>query len=547
MKSTSRSGHKFSQVPQATIQRSSFKRNHGYKTTFDGGFLIPIFLDEALPGDTFNLRMQAFVRLATPLKPIMDNLWLDTFFFAVPYRLVWENWEKFNGSQDKPGDSTSFTIPQATVPTAGYITGRLQDYFGLPVLVAAGSPAWSHSALPTRAYYKIFNEWFRDENLVDQWNGLGAQGTNIDIGDGPDVMPIGGTTALRRGKRHDYFTSCLPWPQKGTAIDLPLGTEAPVVVDVGGGATGIPRFHSVGSGSAAGGTIRASDSSSLSPAELSASSGTWADNDQLRWEDTELVTNLSGATGATINSLRESFQIQKLLERDARGGTRYTEMIKSHFGVTSPDARLQRTEYLGGGRAPITLSPIAQSSANTSEPTPQGNLSAVGTSSFGGHGFVKSFTEHCIVMGLVCATADLTYQEGLERMWSRVTRYDFFWPSFANLGEQAVLNQEIYTQGTAADALVFGYQERYAEYRYKPSRITGQFRSQATTSLDIWHVAQEFGILPTLNQAFIDETPPIDRVIAVPAEPHFLFDSYFTFTCARPMPMYAVPGMIDHF
>lgn len=515
--------HSFSQVPAAEIPRSAFDRSHGYKTTFDVGYLVPMFVDEALPGDTFNCRMTAFARLATPLHPIMDNLRVDTFFFAVPIRLIWDNWEKFNGQQDNPDDSTDFVVPVMTSPVGGYAEESLSDYFGLPTKIAG----YSHMSLFHRAYNLIYNEWFRDQNLQDS--------VVVDKDDGPDDPAD--YVLLRRGKRHDYFTASLPWPQKGPAVPLPLSGNAPI--------TGIGGATNTSSTNAT--VTETGGASVLYPNYWNPSTGQFRvrAQDGAANDEPAIYADLSAATAATINQLREAFQIQKLYERDARGGTRYTEIIRSHFGVVSPDQRLQRPEYLGGGSSPIIVNPVVQTSESNT--TPQGTLAAIGTMTAHGHGFVKSFTEHCLLIGLICVRADLNYQQGLARMWSRSTRWDFYWPALAHIGEQAVYNKEIYLDGTAADEEVFGYQERWGEYRYKQSVITGQMRSNAATSLDTWHLAQDFGSLPVLGASFIVEDPPIDRVIAVPSEPHMLFDSYFSLRCARPMPVYSVPGLIDHF
>lgn len=522
--------HLFSQIPSTQIPRSVFDRSHGYKTTFDSGYLVPFYVDEVLPGDSFKLTATLFARLATPIVPFMDNLYLETFFFFVPNRLVWDNWQRFNGEQKNPADSTDFLIP--TVSGTNVQNQTLWDYFGLPTNVNA---ALKVNALPFRAYNLIFNEWFRDENLQDS--------LNVPTGDGPDNLSD--YSLVRRGKRHDYFTSCLPWPQKGPGVEISIGGSATVSGSIL--PNGAPTFNQTTNTSLVGSLFNNSTVGSTGPVYVSSQDNL---RQRFEWKDPALslsaTADLSSATPISINDLRQAFQIQKLYERDARGGTRYTEILRSHFGVISPDARLQRPEYLGGSSARISINPVQQTSA-TSETTPQGNLAAYGVVSDSFHGFSKSFVEHGYVFGFVNVRADLTYQQGLNRMWSRQGRFDFYWPVLAHLGEQAVLNKEIYAQGNDKDDAVFGYQERYAEYRYFPAQITGKFRSTDPHPLDSWHLAQKFESLPTLSSQFIQDSPPVDRVIAVTDEPQFLFDSYIRLKCARPMPVYSVPGLVDHF
>lgn len=520
--------HQFSEVPRVEIPRSVFDRSHGYKTTFDAGYLVPIFVDEALPGDTFQVNLSGFARIATPTFPIMDNMRMDTFFFAVPYRLVWDNWQKFCGERVDPGDSIDYSIPVIDdLNNAGNET--IFDYFGLPTKVAA---VYEFSALPLRAYNLIWNEWFRDQNLQDS--------VTVNRDDGPDTNAD--YALLRRGKRHDYFTSCLPWLQKGDAVMMALGSDAPITGIGKGNQTFTLTNQNVYQTD---GTGVEQFASAQYMGDASANNYAFVEQDPNNAGFPNIRVDLASATAGTINELREAFQVQRILERDARSGSRYTEIIEAHFGVTSPDHRLQRPEYLGGGSTPVNITAIARTDSSP------GVLGAMGIAGFTNHGFVKSFTEHCIIIGLVNVRADLTYQEGLDRMWSRQTRYDMYWPSLGHIGEQAVLNKEIYVSAAAIGAgtteNVFGYQERFAEYRYKPSKITGKFRSNDAASLDAWHLGIEFGAMPTLDATFIQENPPLDRCIAVPTEPHFIYDSYISMRCTRPMPIYAVPGYVDHF
>jgi len=537
--------HNFSQAPSIQAPRSTFDRSHGHKFTMDAGWLVPFYWDDVLPGDTFNMQTTAFARLATPLFPLMDNVFIDTHFFFVPTRLIWENSRKFYGEQDNPTDSIDYTKPildqanvldsdgAATLTTDAGRRAVLYNYLGIPHSI--GAPDVEICSLPFRAYSRIYNEWFRDQNLIDS--------IKSPTDDGPDTWTVDiDTRLMRRGKRHDYFTSALPWPQKGDAVEIPL-VPAPVAIDGTGTPTFAAAVASTGAVNMTGENAGTNLDWSLSP--------TTSGSQAMQWSDPQLEVDLSSTTSATINDLREAFQVQKLLERDARGGTRYSELVKNHFGVSFYDISY-RPEYLGGGSTPVNISPISQQGVTTDgTQLGVGDLSAIGTATLRNHGFTKSFVEHGIVMGIMSVRADLTYQKGLRREFSKQTRYDDYWPSLAHLGEQEILNKEIYCDGSANDDLVFGYQERYAEYRYKPSQISGLFQSDATGSLDSWHLSQDFGSLPSLGQAFIEEDggtiSVFDRAIQVPSEPHFIVDTYNKLICARPMPTYGVPGMIDHF
>ena len=572
-------GHRFSDAPAMYMKRTKFDRSHVYKTTFDSGKLIPVFIDEVLPGDTTRMSVNYFARLATPIKPIMDNIYLDWFFFFVPNRLVWEHWQNFCFEQEDPDDSTDYVIPTVTATgnSENAYIGSLWDYFGLPVNTSGNLSGIS--ALPFRGVYLIWDEWFRDENLqksvkiqkgdanevldssrsADQPSWVFSSGTNI----------VPGLACPPRGKRHDYFTSALPWTQKGPGVSIGLAGTADIVnpsplsdyflTSNSNQLAAVSAYG--GDASSSGGKRIAYGTDSITFNRGSDSNwstvGGFAGNtsnkiDVHAYSGSNLLTkdsyvDLDTSSIFTINSLRTAFQMQKFYERLARGGSRYTEVLRSFFGVVSPDARLQRPEFLGSFTKMVNVNPIAQTSA-TDNTSPQGNLSAYGVTAAKFHGFTKSFVEHGYIFGFVCARADLTYQQGINKMWLRSTVYDFYWPTFAHLGEQAIELREIYAQGSEADTTVFGYQERYAEYRYKPSQITGKFRSSVVNgSLDKWHLSQFFNNAPTLSEEFIVENPPIERIIAVPSEPEFLLDVGFRYTTVRPMPMFGTPGLVDHF
>lgn len=541
----------FAMIPQANIRRSVFDRSHVYKTTFNEGALIPYFVDEVIPGDTFTLNPVEFCRLATPVVPFMDNIYIESFFFFVPSRLVYDKWVNLCGEQENPEDSTDYLVP--TVSLTGDMTNKIPDYMGISCASGTFNNV-SVNCLPFRCYWTIWNEWFRDENL--------QKSVKVSKGETNTVLePMGQSTAnpnyglpsgvsnwydpAPRGKRYDYFTGALPWPQKGPAVDLPLNGNAPVAgigVSPGTPIESVSWVDSLGTVHNKGVFIAAN-----SPAGRSISLSNASDSGSITAATPpNIYADLSGVSAVTINSLRQAFMLQRYYEIDARGGTRYTEKLQAHFGVTNPDARLQRPEFLGSHSSMMNINPVTQTSS-TDSTTPQGNLAAYGLNAQRYHAFTKSFSEFGYVIGLINVRADLTYQQGINKMWLRSDVLDFYWPSFAHLGEQAIENIEIYCQENDEDKKVFGYQERYAEYRYKPSLITGQFRSTYKEPLDIWHLSQKFATLPTLSDEFIQDHPPISRVVAVPSYPHFLLDVKFNLKCIRPMPMYGIPGMMGHF
>jgi hypothetical protein len=550
----------FSLAPHVDISRSRFDRSASLKTSFNVGDVVPFFLDEVLPGDTFSVDTSKVVRMQTLLTPMMDNVYLDTYYFFVPNRLVWDHWKQFCGENTESAwiPETEYTMPQITSPAdSGWAVGTLADYFGIPT----GVPGLSVSSLPFRAYALIMNEWFRDQNLQDPLVVPTDDSTVAGVNTGTFVTDVAkGGKPFIAAKYHDYFTSCLPSPQKGPDVLIPSATagEYPVVprsnvvpANLLDGTTYTAKIYNAGSDANATragiGFYVSSDLQTGTQVDGLISSGT------RNTESTPVINNLwavaSGGLGATINQLRLAFQIQKFYEQQARGGSRYTEVVRSFFGVTSPDSRLQRPEYLGGNRVPINVNQIIQQSGTESSGTPQGTVVGQSLTTDSHSDFTKSFTEHGLIIGLMVARYDHTYQQGLNRLWSRKDKFDFYWPVFANIGEQPVKNKEIYAQGNAKDDEVFGYQEAWADYRYKPNMVTGEMRSAYAQSLDVWHLADDYNALPTLSDAWIrEDKSTVDRVLAVQSSvSNQLFaDIYVKNLCTRPMPMYSIPGLIDH-
>lgn len=556
----------FGNIPTLDISRCKLKKKHDHKTTFNTGDIIPIYVDDILPGTSVKMEMASLVRMMTPIAPVMDNAYLDVMFFFVPNRLIWEHWVNFMGENDTAPwtQQNNYEVPQITCPSGGWAKGSLADYFGLPTGVIGDG--WKCSVLPFRAYCSIYNNWFRDENLVTpvyiSSGDSDTTGKNKGLGYDPVTDTECGAAPLKAAKFHDYFTSALPSAQKGTSVSVPLGDTAPIIGKD-------PQYKPAG----------AANTSDLVDKQV----GLYQNNSGVRsmyntetgvennqYSAINLYADLSEAVGATVNQLRQAFAVQKFYERAARGGSRYIETILSHFRVTNPDFRMQRPEYMGGVRVPINMNQVVQTDATatelvpvytdpehpspstlsweTAQNTPQGNLAAYSATSHTDKDlFTHSFTEHGILMGVAVVRTEHTYQQGLNRMWSRKTMFDYYWPELANLGEMAILNKEIYLQGKAKDEEAFGYQEAWADYRYKPSMITGELRSNYAQSLDIWHYGDDYAALPALGSEWVQEPKEnMARTLAVTSHDQFFGDFYFEPTYALPMPLYSVPGLIDH-
>lgn len=538
------SEYNFAQNPQVGVSRSRFQRNSDNKTTFNTGDLIPIYLDEVLPGDTHQIDVACVMRMATPIFPVMDNAFCDFYFFFVPNRLLWEHWKEFMGENKETAwtPKAEYSVPQVTAPKDGWAEGTLADYLGLPTKVGGISV----SALPGRAYGLIYNEWFRNQNITQPTLVEVTDATTTGKNDGSATNDSAITLAkpLKAAKVFDYYTGALPEPQKGEPITLPMNGNATIkpydlVTDKELGWYGTDNQHPLTDLQFS--TPQEGQNINYTEDLIGTTRGTSGGS-----KTVALRADLSSVTAATINQLRQAFQIQKLLEKDARGGTRYREVLREHFGVISPDSRMQIPEYLGGYRLPINVSQVIQTSA-TDSTSPQGNTAALSVTTMNKSMFTKSFTEHGFIMGLAVVRTDQTYQQGIERMWSRKGRYDYYWPVLANIGEQAILNKEIYAQGNTKDEEAFGYQEAWADYRYKPNKVTGLFRSNAQQSLDSWHYAQDYDALPTLSTAWMEQTDTeMKRTLAVQSQPDFIADIYFMNKTTRCMPVYSIPGLIDH-
>ena len=546
------------------MSRSRFDRSSSYKTTFNVGQIIPFYVDEVLPGDTFSIDTSKVVRMQTLLTPVMDDIFLDTYYFFVPNRLTWSHWKQFMGENTESAwiPSVEYEVPQLTAPEGGWNIGTIADYMGIPT----GVSGLSVNALPFRAYALIMNEWFRDENLSDPLNIPVTDATVQGVNTGTFVTDVAkGGLPYTAAKYHDYFTSALPAPQKGPDVTIPVASAVQYPV--------IPldknvSFDSSGIGMRLGDVETSNpvipSNGTYYPLNYGGGSGSGSPLGKTGFYIGSLENNPQGSAlaplnlwavgdgtvqAATINQLRLAFQIQKLYERDARGGTRYIEILKSHFGVTSPDARLQRPEYLGGTRVPVNINQVVQSSSTDASGTPQGNTAAYSLTSDNHSDFTKSFVEHGFLIGVMVARYRHTYQQGLERFWSRKDRFDYYFPVFANIGEQAIKNKEIYAQGTVKDDEVFGYQEAWADYRYRPNRVTGEMRSSAPQSLDVWHLGDDYESLPSLSDSWIrEDSKTVNRVLAVSdnVSAQLFCDIYVRNLCTRPMPLYSIPGLIDH-